>query len=91
MLTNSETRLDAELESVAATMKPSTPFSEQTPAERSAQLLAMAEDDDDNPNPLAATASSEQAARVAELSTLHAQGLISNAELAFGQGHLGAR
>ena len=90
MSNDSDVRLEGELEGVAATLKPSKSFAEQSPAERSAQVLAMAEDDDDNPNPLAATASSEQAARVAELSTLHAQGLVSDAELATGRANLDA-
>jgi hypothetical protein len=58
---------------------PPKPFDEETPAERSAQVIAAAEPDDETPAQVTATTKAE---RLAELADLHAKGSITDDELA---------
>jgi cytoskeletal protein RodZ len=76
----SDARLASQLAELAANPPtPDKPFEQETPAERSAQVIAMAEDDEEA---LAQIASSTKASRLAELSELHAAGTITDDELA---------
>jgi cytoskeletal protein RodZ len=75
----SDARLSAQLAEIADNPPATKPFAEETPAERSAQVIAMAEPDDETP---AQIASATKAERLVELGDLHAKGAISDAELA---------
>jgi uncharacterized membrane protein len=76
----SDARLAAQLADIAKN-PPATPkpFDQETPAERSEQVIAMAEPDDETP---AQIASSTKAERLAELADLRAKGSITDDELA---------
>jgi hypothetical protein len=76
----SDARLAAQLADIARN-PPTTPkpFAAESPAERSEQVIAMAEDDDETP---AQVASASKESRLAELADLHAKGSISDDELA---------
>jgi hypothetical protein len=75
----SDARLAAQLQSIASNPPVAKPFEQETPAERSEQVIAMAHDDDETP---AAIAVSTKAERLVELSELHAKGAITDGELA---------
>ncbi len=75
----SDARLAAQLSDIAANPPAIKPFAQETPAERSEQVVAMAEADDETP---AQIAESTKAQRLSELSDLHAKGAISGEELA---------
>src|ERR1700712_1890497 len=55
------------------------PFDQETPAERSEQVIAMAGDDDETP---AQVNAATKASRLTELADLHAKGAITDDELA---------
>jgi hypothetical protein len=75
----SDARLAAQLQELAANPPATTPFAEETPAERSEQVIAMARDDDATP---ATVVSATKEERLAELAELHAKNAISDDELA---------
>jgi hypothetical protein len=75
----SDARLAAQLQEIASNPPATTPFAEETPAERSEQVIAMAEDTDETPAEIAATT---KESRLDEIGGLHAKGLISDDELA---------
>jgi hypothetical protein len=75
----SDARLAAQLADFAKNPPATKPFDQETAAERSEQVVAMAEDDDETPAQIA-TATKES--RLAELADLHAKGAISDDELA---------
>ena len=78
MSTASDARLAAQLQDIADNPPVTKPFDQETPAERSEQVIAMARDDDATP---AVVASSTKEERLTELSELHAKGTISDDEL----------
>ena len=75
----SDARLAAQLQSIANNPPVTKPFEQETPAERSEQVIAMAQDDDETPAAVGATTKAE---RLVELSELHAKGAITDDELA---------
>jgi hypothetical protein len=75
----SDARLAAQLQDIASNPPVVKPFDQETPAERSEQVIAMASDDDATP---AEIISSTKEERLTELSALHAKGTISDDELA---------
>jgi uncharacterized membrane protein len=75
----SDARLASALADIANNPPATKPFTQETPAERSEQVVAMAEDDDETP---AQITSSTKESRLAELAELHAKGSISDEELA---------
>jgi len=75
----SDARLAAQLADFAKNPPATKPFDQETTAERSEQVVAMAEDDDETPAQIA-TATKES--RLAELADLHSKGAISDDELA---------
>ena len=75
----SDARLAAQLQSIASNPPVTKPFEQETPTERSEQVIAMAQDDDEKPT---AVAASTKAERLVELSELHANGAITDDELA---------
>jgi uncharacterized membrane protein len=76
----SDARLAAQLADIAANPPAAPkPFAAETPAERSEQVIAMAEDDDETP---AQVTSATKESRLAELADLHAKGSITDDELA---------
>jgi uncharacterized membrane protein len=77
--TASDARLAAQLQDIADNPPVVKPFADETPAERSEQVIAMARDDDASP---AEVIASTKADRLAELADLHAKGAISDDELA---------
>ena len=76
----SDARLAAQLSEFAKN-PPATPkpFDQETPAERSEQVIAMAEPGDETASQIA---SATKAERLAELADLHAKGSITDDELA---------
>jgi flagellar biosynthesis/type III secretory pathway M-ring protein FliF/YscJ len=81
----SDARLAAALQDVAAHPPDRKPFADETPAERSADVIAMSRDDDDSPAEAASVAAATKESRLAELTDLNARGLISADELAAGR------
>jgi sensor histidine kinase regulating citrate/malate metabolism len=75
----SDARLAAQLQDVANNPPVVKPFDQETPAERSEQVIAMASDDDATPAEIVARTKEE---RLTELSALHAKGSITDDELA---------
>lgn len=75
----SDARLASQLQDIANNPLATTSFDQETPAERSEQVIAMARDDDATP---AIVVSSTKEERLAELSELHAKGSITDDELA---------
>ena len=75
----SDARLAAQLADIANNAPTTKSFDQETPAERSEQVIAMAQDDDETP---AQIATSTKESRLAELADLHAKGSISDDELA---------
>ena len=75
----SDARLASQLQDIAANPPVSKPFNQETPAERSEQVVAMARDDDATPEALVASTKAE---RLTELSDLHSKGSITDDELA---------
>jgi Short C-terminal domain len=76
----SDARLAAQLQAYAEDLPKAKPFEDETPAERSAQVIAAAEDPTLVPED--ASPANLKASRLAELGDLHAQGLITDEELA---------
>ncbi|HEY1529901.1 MAG TPA: SHOCT domain-containing protein [Galbitalea sp.] len=74
----SDARLASALADIASNPPVAKPFDEESPAERSAQVIAMAQDDDEIPAQVAQKSKEE---RLTELSALHAKGAISDDEL----------
>lgn len=83
--TASDARLAAALQEVADNPPATKPFDAETPAERSADVIAMSRDDDDTTAQAASVAAATKESRLAELADLHARGLISADELAAGR------
>jgi predicted PurR-regulated permease PerM len=77
----SDERLAAQLQDVAKNLPPTTPFEVETSAQRSAQVIAMATDDENDPSSVATPAATKES-RLAEVMDLHSRGLISDEELA---------
>jgi len=75
----SDARLAMQLQDIADNPPVTKPFAEETPAERSEQVIAMARDDDASPETIAASTKAE---RLTELSDLHSKGSITDDELA---------
>jgi hypothetical protein len=75
----SDARLAAQLSELAANPPVDKPFDEETPAERSEQVIAAARDDDATPAEVIASSKED---RLTELEALHAKGAISDTELA---------
>jgi uncharacterized membrane protein len=76
----SDARLAAQLSEIAKNPPVAPkPFDQETPAERSEQVIAMAEPDDETPAQIAKSTKEE---RLAELADLHARGSITDDELA---------
>ena len=75
----SDARLAAQLAEIAKNPPAAKAFEDETPAERSEQVIAMARDDDATP---AEVVNSTKAERLTELSDLHAKGNITDDELA---------
>jgi sensor histidine kinase regulating citrate/malate metabolism len=79
MSSASDARLVSQLQDVANNPPATKPFADETSAERSEQVIAMAQDDDDTP---AAVVASTKAERLTELADLHSKGTITDDELA---------
>jgi sensor histidine kinase regulating citrate/malate metabolism len=75
----SDARLAAQLQDIANNPPAAKAFADETPAERSEQVIAMARDDDATP-PVIISSTKEE--RLTELSALHAKGSITDDELA---------
>ena len=75
----SDARLAAQLQHIANNPPVTKPFAEETPSERSEQVITMARDDDASSS---AIVSSTKEERLVELSALHAKGTITDEELA---------
>lgn len=75
----SDARLAAQLQDIANNPPVTKPFDQETPAERSEQVIEMAHDDDETPAEIVA---STKAGRLTELADLHAKGAITDDELA---------
>ena len=75
----SDARLAIQLQDIANASPATKPFDQETPAQRSEQVIAMAGDDDATP---ATVVARTKEARLTELSDLHARGTISDDELA---------
>lgn len=75
----SDARLAAQLQDIANNPPAARAFADETPAERSEQVIAMARDDDAIP-PVIISSTKEE--RLTELSALHAKGSITDDELA---------
>jgi sensor histidine kinase regulating citrate/malate metabolism len=75
----SDARLAVQLAELAANPPAAKSFEDETPAERSEQVIAMARDDDATP---AVVVNSSKAERLAELADLHTKGSITDEELA---------
>lgn len=76
----SDARLAAQLQAVAEELPKSKPFADETPAERSAAVVAAGTDPELVPEDASPAATKET--RLAELAELHGKGLISDDELA---------
>lgn len=75
----SDARLAAQLQDMVNNPQAAKAFADETPAERSEQVIAMARQDDAIP-PVIISSTKEE--RLAELSALHAKGSITDDELA---------
>ena len=75
----SDSRLAAQLQDIANNPPAAKAFADETPAERSEQVIAMARDDDATPPVII---SSTKAERLTELADLHSKGEITDDELA---------
>jgi uncharacterized membrane protein len=75
----SDARLAAQLQDIANNPPAVKPFAQETPSERSEQVIAMARDDDATPETVVSSTKEE---RLTELSALHAKGSITDEELA---------
>jgi flagellar biosynthesis/type III secretory pathway M-ring protein FliF/YscJ len=75
----SDARLAAQLQAIADNPPATKPFDQETPAERSEQVIEMAHDDDETPAQIVASTKEE---RLTELSALHSKGSITDDELA---------
>jgi hypothetical protein len=75
----SDARLAAALRDIADNPPTPKPFDQETPAERSEQVIAMARDDDATPTEVIASTKAE---RLAELAELHSTSAITDDELA---------
>jgi hypothetical protein len=75
----SDARLAMQLQDIADHPPATKPFAEETSAERSEQVIAMARDDDASPDTVVASTKAE---RLTELSDLHSKGSITDDELA---------
>jgi sensor histidine kinase regulating citrate/malate metabolism len=75
----SDARLAAQLQDIANNPPTTKAFDQETPAERSEQVIAMAGDDDATPATVVARTKEE---RLTELSNLHTKGAITDDELA---------
>ena len=78
----SDARLAAQLKEIADNPPVAKPFEQETPAERSEQVIAMASDEDLTP---AAVVASTKEDRLAELADLHTRGTITDDELAIAR------
>jgi cytoskeletal protein RodZ len=75
----SDARLAAQLQDIANNPPATKPFDQETPAERSEQVIEMAHDDDEAPAEIVASTKAE---RLTELADLHSRGAITDDELA---------
>jgi uncharacterized membrane protein len=75
----SDARLAAQLAEIAQNPPATKAFEDETPAERSEQVVAMARDDDATPSDVV---NSTKAERLAELADLRVRGSITDDELA---------